>query len=137
MLVPDLSRQSPQTSSSHELLATFALPIQRFGSARIEPLYSVHCMESPLTANNVLRIFRADEIRLFFAAASIALGLVIVGFSFVRQRFDRLMAPPSLLANKLQLVLSFFVAIPGFLFFGETEAAGRAGRVVVNAVCVS
>lgn len=113
----------------------------------------------PLSANDVLRVFRADEVRLFFAAAFIALGSVIVGFSFVRRRFDRLlsflawfaavygfrlwmqsgmhrlMTPGSIGAGKLQLTLSFFVAIPGFLFFGETGAAGKAGRVLVNAVC--
>ena len=109
----------------------------------------------------VLRIVRADELRLFVAAASMALGLVIVGFSLIRKRFDRLllflawfafvygarlwlqsgihhlMAPATAAANRLQMILDFFVAIPAFLFFGETGAGGRAGRVLVNIVCVS
>jgi sigma-B regulation protein RsbU (phosphoserine phosphatase) len=117
-------------------------------------------LELPLSANDVLRVFRSDELRLFVAAASIALGLAIVGFSLVRQRFDRLLsflawfafvygvrlwlqsgmhhliAPASVAAGRLQMALDFFVAIPAFLFFGETGAAGRAGRVLVNTVCL-
>ena len=113
------------------------------------------------SANDVLRTFQADELRLFVAAASIALAFVIVGFSFIRKRFDRLLsflawfaivyaarlwlqsgfyhliAPASVAANRLQMALNFFVAIPAFLFFGETGAGGRAGRVLVNAVCLS
>ncbi|WP_236657437.1 PP2C family protein-serine/threonine phosphatase [Acidisarcina polymorpha] len=112
-------------------------------------------------ADAVLRVFRADELRLFVAAASIALGFVILGFSLVRQRFDRLlsflawfavvygarlwlqsgihhlMMPASVAANRLQMVLNFFVAIPAFLFFGETGTGGRVGRVLVNTVCIS
>lgn len=112
------------------------------------------------SANDTLRVFRADELQLFIAATSIALGLVIVGFSFIRRRFDRLtsflawfavvygarlwlrsgiyhlMAPASTAGTKLRTTLDFFVAIPAFLFFGETEAAGRAGRVLVNTVCI-
>ena len=108
-----------------------------------------------------MRIVRADELRLFVAAASMALGLVIVGFSLIRKRFDRLlsflawfafvygarlwlqsgihhlMEPATAAANRLQMILDFFVAIPAFLFFGETGAGGRAGRVLVNIVCVS
>lgn len=106
-------------------------------------------------------MFRADEPRLFVAATSIAVGLVLLSFSFIRRRFDRLpsflawfavvygarlwlesgmhrlMAPASAQAMRLHLALNFFVAIPAFLFFGETEPIGRAGRVLVNAVCVS
>jgi phosphoserine phosphatase RsbU/P len=112
------------------------------------------------SAEDILRVFRTDEPRLFIAAASIALGFVIVGFSFIRKRFDRLtsflawfavvygarlwlqsgihhlMAPASAAGARLQLALNFFVAIPGFLFFGQIEAAGRAGRVLVNTVCI-
>ncbi len=85
---------------------------------------------------------------------------MIVGFSLIRRRFDRLtaflawfavvygahlwlqsgmyhlMAPTSAFAARLQVVLNFFVAIPAFLFFGETEAVGHAGRVLVNTVCI-
>lgn len=108
----------------------------------------------------VLSVFRADEPRLFIAATSVALGFVIVGFSLIRRRFDRLpsflawfavvygarlwmqtgihhlMVPASAATARMQLALNFFVAIPAFLFFGETEAAGRAGRVLVNTVCI-
>ncbi len=108
----------------------------------------------------MLGVFRADEPRLFIAATSIALGLVIVGFSLIRRRFDRLpsflawfavvygarlwlqsgiyhlMASVSPAAARMQLALNFFITIPAFLFFGETEAAGRAGRVLVNTVCI-
>jgi phosphoserine phosphatase RsbU/P len=117
-------------------------------------------LQGSISENDVLRVFRADEVRLFVAAASIALGLAIVGFAFVRRRFDRLlsflawfavvygfrlwlqsgmhrlMSPGFGMANRLQMALNFFVAIPAFLFFGETGAAGRAGRVLVNVVCL-
>jgi phosphoserine phosphatase RsbU/P len=110
--------------------------------------------------SDVLRVFRADEPRLFTAAISTAVGFVIVGFSLIRRRFDRLpsflawfavvygarlwlqsgihrlMAPSSAFADRLQMALNFFVVIPAFLFFGETEAAGRAGRVLVTTVCI-
>jgi sigma-B regulation protein RsbU (phosphoserine phosphatase) len=44
------------------------------------------------TAEDVLRTFRMDEPRLFIAAASITVGLVAVGFSLIRRRFDRLLS---------------------------------------------
>ena len=89
-----------------------------------------------------------------------ALGLVILGFSFIRRRFDRLLSflawfavvygarlwlqsgthqllsPPSAAASKLQMILNIFVAIPAFLFFGETGTASRTKRLLVNTVCV-
>lgn len=116
---------------------------------------------SALSGDTVLRVFRADELRLFVAAASLSLGFVILGFSLIRKRFDRLlsflawfaavygfhlwlqsgiyhlMAPASVAAHRLQMALNFFVAIPAFMFFGETEVGGRAGRVLVNTVCIS
>ncbi len=118
-------------------------------------------MDSSGSANEVLRMFSNDEPRLFVAATSIALGFVIVGFSFVRKRFDRLpsylawfavvygarlwfqsgihnlMAPASDSPTRLQLALNFFVAIPAFLFFGEAEAADRRRRILVNTVCIA
>jgi sigma-B regulation protein RsbU (phosphoserine phosphatase) len=48
-----------------------------------------------------------------------------------------LMAPASGAAARLQLAQNFFVAIPAFLFFGETGAAGRIGRALVNTVCIA
>lgn len=117
-------------------------------------------MKTQLSASDVLSVFRGDEVRLFIAAASITVGLVAIGFSFIRQRFDRLlsffawfaalygfrlwmqsgihgiMAPRSVAVDKLQMALNFFVAIPAFLFFEATGLIGRAGRVIVYAVCL-
>ena len=112
------------------------------------------------TAADVLRAFRADEMRLFIAASSVAIGLVTIGFLFIRKRFDRLLsffawfaviygirlwmqseihglmtqASPPL--NKFQLALNFFVAVPAFLFFEASGLIDRAGRVTVYAVCL-
>ena len=44
------------------------------------------------TAEDVLRAFRMDEPELFIAAASITVGLVAVGFSLIRRRFDQLLS---------------------------------------------
>lgn len=104
--------------------------------------------------------FRNDEVQLFIAAASIAVGLVAIGFSFIRRRFDRLlsffawfavlygirlwmessvhrlMTQPSPLLNKAQLALNFFVSIPAFLYFDASGLVGRAGRIAVYVVCL-
>jgi phosphoserine phosphatase RsbU/P len=112
------------------------------------------------TADDVLRAFRKDELRLFIAAASITIGLVAVAFSLIRRRFDQLlsffawfsvlygarlwmqsdilglMSHPSPFLNKLQTALNFFVAIPAFQFFGASGLVGRAGRVIVYVVCL-
>jgi sigma-B regulation protein RsbU (phosphoserine phosphatase) len=112
------------------------------------------------TADDVLRAFRGDELRLFIAAASITIGLVAVAFSLIRQRFDRLlsffawfsalygaqlwmqssmhslMAHPSPLLDKVQMALEFFVSIPAFQFFGVSGLVGRTGRVIVYLVCL-
>jgi phosphoserine phosphatase RsbU/P len=112
------------------------------------------------SADDVLRAFRQDEPRLFIAAASITIGLVAVAFSLIRRRFDQLlsffawfavvygarlwmhsnilnlMSHPSALLDKVQMALTFFVAIPAFQFFGATGLVGRAGRVIVYVVCL-
>jgi sigma-B regulation protein RsbU (phosphoserine phosphatase) len=114
-----------------------------------------------VTAADVLNAFQRDEPQLFIAAASITVALVAIAFSLIRKRFDAvlsffawfaasygvrlwmqsaiysIMAPHSRAQAKLQMALSFFVAIPGFLFFEATGVAGRAGRIVVYAVCVT
>jgi hypothetical protein len=111
-------------------------------------------------ADDVLRAFRGDELRLFIAAASITIGLVAVAFSLIRQRFDRLlsffawfsalygaqlwmqssmhslMAHPSPLLDKVQMALEFFVSIPAFQFFGVSGLVGRTGRAIVYLVCL-
>ena len=112
------------------------------------------------TAEDVLRAFRTDEPELFIAAASITVGLVAVGFSLIRRRFDqllsffawfavlygarlwmqsdilRLMQHPSPFLDKVQMALNFFVAIPAFQFFAATGLISRTGRVIVYVVCI-
>ena len=112
------------------------------------------------TAADMLQAFRRDEPRLFIGAASVTVGLVVVGFLLIRRRFDRLlsffawfavlygerewlhasiprlMAPPSILSARLDMALDFFVAVPAFLFFQETGMVGRAGRVIAYAICL-
>jgi len=112
------------------------------------------------TAQDVLRAFRTNEPRLFIAAASITVGLVAVGFSLIRRRFDqllsffawfavlygarlwmqsdilRLMQHPSPFLNKVQMALNFFVAVPAFQFFAATGSVGRTGRVIAYVVCI-
>src|SRR6202161_1602491 len=112
------------------------------------------------TAADMLQAFRRDEPRLFIGAASVTVGLVVVGFLFIRRRFDRLlsffawfavlygarewlhasilrlMEPQSLLGQRFDLALNFLVAVPAFLFFQETGLVGRAGRVVAYTACL-
>jgi phosphoserine phosphatase RsbU/P len=112
------------------------------------------------TAEDVLRTFRMDEPRLFIAAASITVGLVAVGFSLIRRRFDRLlsffawfavlygarlwmksdilhlMQHPSLFLDKVRTALNFFVPVPALQFFAATELIGRTGRVIAYVVCI-
>jgi sigma-B regulation protein RsbU (phosphoserine phosphatase) len=112
------------------------------------------------TAEDVLRTFRMDEPRLFIAAASITVGLVAVGFSLIRRRFDRLlsffawfavlygarlwmksdilrlMQPPSLFLDKVRMALNFFIPVPALQFFAATELIGRTGRVIAYVVCI-
>src|SRR5580692_9050374 len=114
----------------------------------------------PLTAEDVLRIFRMDEPGLFIAAASITVGLVAIGFSLIRRRFDRLLSffawfailygerlwlrysvlrllvPPSHLRLQFGLALDCLVAVPAFLFFQETGLVGRTGRAIAYTVCL-
>jgi phosphoserine phosphatase RsbU/P len=112
------------------------------------------------SAEDVLRTFRMDEPRLFISAASITVGLVAVGFSLIRRRFDRLlsffawfavlygarlwmwshilrlMQPPSLFLDKVRMALNFFVSVPALQFFAATELIGRTGRVIAYVVCI-
>lgn len=111
-------------------------------------------------SSDALNAFRRDEIQLFIAAASIAVGLATVGFSFIRRRFDRLlsffawfavlygirlwmqssvhglMVRPSPFLERADFALSFFVSIPAFLFFEASGFIKRAGRVTVYCVCL-
>jgi sigma-B regulation protein RsbU (phosphoserine phosphatase) len=117
-------------------------------------------MHAQSSASDVLRVFRRDELQLFIAVASITVGLVAIGFSFIRQRFDRLlsffawfatlygcrlwmqsgihrfMTPPSAAIDKLQMALNFLVSIPAFLFFAASGLIGRPGRAIVYTVCL-
>ena len=112
-----------------------------------------------LTADDVLRAFRRDELLLFISAASITIGVVAVAFSLIRRRFDQLlsffawfsvlygarlwmhsgihdlMAHPSPFLDKVQMALNFFVSVPAFQFFGAI-VVGRTGRVIVYIVCM-
>ncbi len=112
------------------------------------------------TAEDVLQAFRTDEPSLFIAAASITVGLVAVGFSLIRRRFDQLlsffawfavlygarlwmksnilgfMQRPSPFLDKVQMALTFFVAVPAFQFFAATGLTGRTGRVIAYVICI-
>ena len=101
-----------------------------------------------------------DEPQLFIAAASITVGLVAVGFSLIRRRFDRLlsffawfavlygarlwmksdilrlMQHPSPFLEKVRMALNFFIPVPAFQFFAATGLTGRTGRVIAYAVCI-
>ena len=111
-------------------------------------------------AADVLRVFRRDELRLFVAAAAISVGLVAVGFSLIRRKFDQLlsffawfavlygvrlwmqssihglMAHSSPFMDKVQMALNFFVSIPAFLFFETSGLVGRTGRMIAYVVCL-
>jgi sigma-B regulation protein RsbU (phosphoserine phosphatase) len=113
-----------------------------------------------ISATDVIHAFRREEPHLFIGAASVTVGLVVVGFLLIRRRFDRLlsffawfavlygerlwlqssvlrvMEPPSLFHARFDAALDFFVAVPAFLFFQEAGLLGRAGRVIAYTVCL-
>jgi phosphoserine phosphatase RsbU/P len=112
-----------------------------------------------VSAADVLQAFRRDEPMLFIGAASVTAGLVVVGFLFIRRRFDRLLSffawfailygeriwlqasilslePLSLSHIRSNMALNFLVAVPAFLFFQETGLIGRTGRRIAYAVCL-
>jgi sigma-B regulation protein RsbU (phosphoserine phosphatase) len=45
-----------------------------------------------ITPTDVLHAFRNDEPYLFIGAASVTVGLAVVGFLLIRRRFDRLLS---------------------------------------------
>jgi sigma-B regulation protein RsbU (phosphoserine phosphatase) len=122
----------------------------------------VHVLSSgmQISATDILQAFRRDEPHMFIGAASITVGLVVVGFLLVRRRFDRLLSffawfailygerlwlrssilrllePPSLLRSQCDRALTCLVAVPAFLFFQETGLGGRAGRAIAYTVCL-
>jgi sigma-B regulation protein RsbU (phosphoserine phosphatase) len=113
-----------------------------------------------ISATDMLSAFRRAEPYLFIGAASVTVGLVVIGFLLIRRRFDRLLSffawfailygerlwlrysmlrllePPSLLRAQFGLALDCFVAVPAFLFFQETGLVGRAGRAIAFTVCL-
>ena len=45
-----------------------------------------------ISATDMLRAFHRDETHLFIGAASVTVGLLVVGFQLIRRRFDRLLS---------------------------------------------
>ena len=45
-----------------------------------------------MSATEVVHAFRQAEPRLFIGAASVTVGLVVIGFLLIRRRFDRLLS---------------------------------------------
>jgi sigma-B regulation protein RsbU (phosphoserine phosphatase) len=112
-----------------------------------------------ISATDVIHAFRRVEPRLFIAAASVTVGLVVVGFLLIRRRFDRLLSffawfailygerlwlqsiefgllePTSLFRARFDAAMNFLVAVPAFLFFQEAGLLGRAGRMIAYTVC--
>ena len=113
-----------------------------------------------MSATEVVHAFRQAEPRLFIGAASVTVGLVVIGFLLIRRRFDRLLSffawfsilygerlwmlssefgllgPRSLFRARFDAAMDFFVAVPAFLFFQEAGLLGRAGRVIAYTVCL-
>src|ERR1700677_164392 len=91
-----------------------------------------------ISATDVIHAFRRVEPRLFIAAASVTVGLVVVGFLLIRRRFDRLLSffawfailygerlwlqsiefgllePTSLFRARFDAAMNFLVAVPAF-----------------------
>ncbi len=130
------------------------------GPARLPRQPHVLSSGMQISATDMLGAFRKAEPLLFIGAASVTVGLVVVGFLLIRRRFDRLLSffawfailygerlwlrtsmsvltePPSLLRSQFDAALNFLVAIPAFLFFLETGLVGRAGRAISYTVCL-
>jgi sigma-B regulation protein RsbU (phosphoserine phosphatase) len=114
-------------------------------------------LDSELTASQVLRVFHRSEISLFLGSAFTTVGLVILGFLFIRRRFDallfwlaifailygqrmwmqsellRLIIPPSAFFDRLRAAIDFLVPIPAFFFFDATGFLGKPGKVLAYA----
>jgi sigma-B regulation protein RsbU (phosphoserine phosphatase) len=113
-----------------------------------------------ISATEVVHAFHRAEPRLFIGAASVTVGLVVIGFLLIRRRFDRLLSffawfailygerlwlqtstfarlgAPSLFRARFDSAMDFLVAVPAFLFFQEAGLLGRAGRVIAYTVCL-
>jgi sigma-B regulation protein RsbU (phosphoserine phosphatase) len=106
-------------------------------------------IDSPLTTNDVLRIFHRDEPFLFLGAAFTTIGILCAAFSLLRRRLDAMLlwlaafaflygqrlwldtgllgitlGGKELFAN-LRWIVNFLVPVPAFLYF---EAAGLLPR---------
>jgi len=113
-----------------------------------------------LTASQVLRTFRHDELYLFLGAAFTSVGIVSIAFAFLGRKFDamlfwlalfaifygqrlwlnqgfiQLMIPPSNFFYSLRAVLTYLVPVPAFFYFAEAGFLGRSGRRIAIALAV-
>lgn len=108
-----------------------------------------------MTAGDVLRAFHHDIIHLFLAAAFISIGLLAIGFSFVRRRFDALLSffawfaimygdrlwlqsnfaqlimPATPFMAKLRMAINCFVPVPAYFFVYASGLLWARGRVII------
>jgi sigma-B regulation protein RsbU (phosphoserine phosphatase) len=112
-------------------------------------------LDTPLTANEVLRAYHHDEPLLFLASAFITIAIVAISFCLIRRRFDSLLGFFALFAFlygqrlridsevlrlgiphneffvRLHASINYLVPIPALAFFEAAGFLGRRGKIVV------
>jgi phosphoserine phosphatase RsbU/P len=115
----------------------------------------MYLIQTPLTANDVLRAYHHDEPLLFLGAAFISVGFVAAAFCLIRRRFDPLLIFLAMFANlygqrlrlesdvlaisvvhsafffRLRAAVNYLVPIPAFAFFEAAGYLGRWGKTIV------
>ncbi len=112
----------------------------------------IYVIDTPLTANEVLRLFHRDEPFLFLGAAFTTVALLCAAFSLLRRKFDalllwlaafaflygqRLWLDTNILGvtlqgkelfNQIRWIVSFLTPVPAFFFFQSAGLIPRRGR---------
>jgi len=115
----------------------------------------MYFVDAQLTAGQVLRMFRRDELSMFLGSAFTTIGLVSVAFVFLRRKVDALLtwfalfallyglrlwlrlgmvaliAPPSVFFHSLRDGINYLVPIPAFFYFQATGLLDRRTKKIV------
>jgi phosphoserine phosphatase RsbU/P len=112
-------------------------------------------IEREITASQVLRVFRHEELSLFLSAAFVTVGLIAAAFCLLRKKWDALlvwlsmfailygirlwlrsdllamMMPASTLFRNLRTATDYVVPIPAFFFFQAAGLLSRWARPII------
>ena len=117
--------------------------------------------QTPLTAQEVLRIFHRDEPALFLGAAFNTVAVICIGFCLVRRRFNALLVWLAIFAHfygerlwmqtdilsitlghnvlfhRIRQAINYVVPVPAFFFFQAAGLLPRRGKLITGILTVS